>query len=808
MNETQIRRILVVDDDDAIKNLILENSVLGVALVRNRRFEWANRRLAELIGLPLEQLRGSSTRVLYPSDEAFDTFGSELYRELSQNGRSDNILQLRRNDGSNFWCRFVGQALDAASPQNGSIWLLEDISARKEAEEKLRLQTSALEAADNGILITDRAGKILWVNPAFERLTGYPAREAVGHPVSLLKSGKHDRSFYQNLWKTILSGNVWHGELINRRKDASLYHEEMTVTPVYGDSDRIQHFIAIKRDISMRKKAEQELARERDLLQSLMDNLPDYIYFKDARSRFTRINLAQARHLGLQHPAEAIGRTDMDFFPVNTARQKFTDEQRLIVTGKSILGLVEAVETPAGRIWLSSTKVPVRDKEGNITGLVGISRNITDIKLAEEQFRAQQESFRTLADNVPDAVARIGRDLRFVYGNRALAKDLGLEPPGFLGKTGRELGLPEHQEWEIALKRVFDTGSSSHFEFHFPGPGGLQYRETRLVAELSSDGEVEFVLAVTRDVTEQRRAQDEQRMMESQLRQAQKLESIGRLAAGIAHEINTPMQYVGDNTRFLSDSYQTIQGVLDCYETLLTAVKNNAVTPELISDIEECLSASDLPYLHAQVPAAIQESLEGVGRVSKIVQAMKEFSHPGRKERSPADLNKAVESTVTVARNEWKYVAETKLDLDPELPLVPCFLGEFNQCILNLIVNGAHAIGDVVKETPGTKGLITIQTRRDGNFVEIRVSDTGTGIPESARSHIFEPFFTTKGVGKGTGQGLSMVYNSIVKRHGGVARFETEIGKGTTFILRLPMTLPPGPEKNGAIRPSAPEAKP
>jgi signal transduction histidine kinase len=176
-----------------------------------------------------------------------------------------------------------------------------------------------------------------------------------------------------------------------------------------------------------------------------------------------------------------------------------------------------------------------------------------------------------------------------------------------------------------------------------------------------------------------------------------------------------------------------------------------------------------------------------VGRVTKIVRAMKEFSHPGGKEKTPADLNKAVETTATVARNEWKYVADLKLELDPALPFVPCFLGEINQAVLNLIVNAAHAIADAIKSTPEAKGLITVQTLRDGEHVQISVTDTGTGIPEAARPKIFEPFFTTKDVGRGTGQGLAMVYGSVVKRHGGTVTFETEIGQGTTFTIRLPV---------------------
>lgn len=289
------------------------------------------------------------------------------------------------------------------------------------------------------------------------------------------------------------------------------------------------------------------------------------------------------------------------------------------------------------------------------------------------------------------------------------------------------------------------------------------------------------------DISVRKSVELEQQKMEVQLRQAQKLEAIGQLAAGIAHEINTPTQYVGDNTRFFKDSFENIRKVLKSHEELIEAAKKNAVTPEVLERAQTILAESDLEYLFEQVPAAINETLEGVERVTKIVRAMKEFSHPGGKEKSPADLNKAIESTVTVARNEWKYLADMTLNFDPHLPSVPCFLGEFNQVILNLVINASHAIADVVKEQPNTKGKITISTRRDGDAVEVRVGDSGTGIPENVRARIFEPFFTTKPVGKGTGQGLSIVYTNIVKKHGGSVTFETQPGQGTTFIIRLPL---------------------
>ena len=195
----------------------------------------------------------------------------------------------------------------------------------------------------------------------------------------------------------------------------------------------------------------------------------------------------------------------------------------------------------------------------------------------------------------------------------------------------------------------------------------------------------------------------------------------------------------------------------------------------------------DTGYLMEEIPKAIDQTLEGITRVSTIVSAMKEFSHPDTKEKIPLDLNHAINSTITVARNEWKYVADLETEFDPSLPLISCLPGEFNQVILNLIVNASHAISDVVKKGGPEMGKIKVQTRNCPEWAEILIQDTGTGIPEKARSRIFDPFFTTKAIGKGTGQGLAIARSVIVDKHGGSIHFETEEGKGTTFIIRLPL---------------------
>jgi len=278
----------------------------------------------------------------------------------------------------------------------------------------------------------------------------------------------------------------------------------------------------------------------------------------------------------------------------------------------------------------------------------------------------------------------------------------------------------------------------------------------------------------------------ERNQLELQLAQARKLESIGQLAAGIAHEINTPIQYVGDNVHFLRDAFKDLQSLVSFHDRLYSDARAGTVSPRTIAEMEELERRIDLPYLSAEIPKAIEQSSEGVQRVAKIVRAMKEFSHPGSEDKKATDLNRAIESTITVSRNEWKYVAEMNTELDPALPPVPCLVGELNQVFLNLIVNAADAIREA-NTGRETKGSITVTTRIAGDFVEIRIRDSGTGIPEAIRTRIFDPFFTTKQVGKGSGQGLAIARNVVVKKHGGSIRFETEAGKGTTFIIRLPI---------------------
>jgi signal transduction histidine kinase len=366
---------------------------------------------------------------------------------------------------------------------------------------------------------------------------------------------------------------------------------------------------------------------------------------------------------------------------------------------------------------------------------------------------------------------------------------MGLSLEEALGNGWRQAvhaddGVEVFKDWQEAVVE----GKEFEREFRLRTPQGqVHWVHVRSAAKRDNRGVTGYVGMMT-DITDRKNSEEERQRMEIQLRHAQKMESIGQLAAGIAHEINTPTQFIGDNTRFIRDSFGDLKPLLDAQTRLLAAARVGPVPAGLLVEVETAARNADVDYLSEEIPKALGQSLDGIERVTNIVRAMKEFSHPGATEKTALDLNRAIESTLTVCCSEWKYVADVASDFDAGLPPVPVLPGEFNQVVLNIIINATHAIADVVGDGSNGKGKITVSTRRDGDWVEVRIGDSGTGIPEHARQRVFDPFFTTKGVGKGTGQGLAIAHSVVVEKHGGTIHFETETGKGTTFIIRLPLT--------------------
>ena len=415
--------------------------------------------------------------------------------------------------------------------------------------------------------------------------------------------------------------------------------------------------------------------------------------------------------------------------------------------------------------------------------------NLTELKLrlrAACRVLQAEERHRVIAESASDGIVTFGADNCVQYANPVAASIFGCERRELAGADFGCL-VPDYPRYCLETMNP-DGGARESERSRSWGPiemAGRHRSGRQLILDISfsESGPAYpnlFTTAVIRDVT-CRRAEERKQA------QAKKLESIGQLAAGIAHEINTPIQYTSDNLRFVEQSLTTLRQFLHAYERLLAACKNGAPTAPVVGEIEELARVSNYAYMRQETPAAIVDALEGVQRVAEIVRALNEFSHPGNIDRAPTDLNRVIDVTVLVSRNRWKDVADLYRDMDPHLPMVTCVAGEVSQVFLNLIVNAADAVAEALNGSEARKGAIWISSRHDGAFVEIRVRDSGTGIPAAVRPRIFDPFFTTKDVGRGSGQGLAIAHAIIVERHHGTIEFETEVGKGTTFVVRLPI---------------------
>ncbi len=440
--------------------------------------------------------------------------------------------------------------------------------------------------------------------------------------------------------------------------------------------------------------------------------------------------------------------------------------------------------------WFELSVSPVKDSLGQVVQVVHLMVDITLKKKAELALQQSEELTRRFLNAVPHGVFILDREGKPHYANDRSKEILG---KGIIEDTSTSQLGDVYQAYlagtedpypadEMPVVRALGGESSTIDDMIIERPEGTIPLEVTGAPVTDEYGRTTHAMAVFQDISRRRE-------LERQLVHAQKMESIGQLAAGIAHEINTPVQYVSDNTEFLKLAFSRVMKVVDTLRGLCHAAEEGEEDPNRFKTARKALKKNKIEYLTKEVPRAIEQSLEGLEHIAEIVGAMKEFSHPSPSEKELVNLNHIIETTLTVARNEWKYVADSKLELDPALPSIPGLRNELSQVILNLIVNASHAIGDMVEDT-GNKGMIQISTRKLDDWAEIRISDTGTGIPEEHMEKVFDPFFTTKKVGKGTGQGLAISHSIIVDKHDGRIRVESTVGQGTTFTIHLPYAEP------------------
>ncbi|MHC9544532.1 MAG: PocR ligand-binding domain-containing protein [Vulcanimicrobiota bacterium] len=703
-------------------------------------------------------------------------------------------------------------------------------TVRSRTEELRLMQTCIYNAAD-AIYWIDESGRFLYVNDAACKMLKYSQEELASLRITDIDTSMTDESWlsFWNLVKHAGSATIQTG---HRNRFGSIINIEISST--YHKSDTKPCLFLFARDISERAKAIEELRQNEIRAKALLEISQLSAYSFEEIYEFTLRAALEitGSSIGLIGFSSDDGKsaTINTWSCNNTADYKniekplsFNIEQRGILgeslrLRKPFIANNEneiqhtSLAMPSGHIKFARLiSIPVfddrnlalivalADKKGDYTEsdvtqtilLFDGMWHIVRQKRAELALKKNEERYALAITGSNTGVwdVDLTRDIGYFSSN--VNEWLGIEDKEIypFSVIYPSIVYPDDREKRAQILRNHMAGKGPYVgEYRVVTSSGatLWFNVKGESVRDESGKPVRMVGSVT-DITERVEAELQHKQMEMQLMHAQKLESIGQLAAGIAHEINTPIQYVGDNTRFLSDSFNDIINALNECRAMITQCAADSGMAEKARAVENVLEAADIPYLIEEIPTAISQNLEGIRHISRIVMAMKEFSHPDSDEIVLINLNSSIESTITVARNEWKYVAALETELDGTLPHVPCKPGAINQVVLNLIINAAHAIGDKINQEIQEKGVIRVKTCHSGNFAEIRVSDTGTGIPEKYHSRIFDPFFTTKMVGKGTGQGLSIVYNVVVKQHKGTITFETEEGKGTEFIVRLPL---------------------
>ena len=545
-----------------------------------------------------------------------------------------------------------------------------------ELRRKVILYSVAMTQIPLGVAITDEKGIIEYTNPAFTALTGYTECETKGQSTSILKSGKQSQEFYQNFWDTINAGRIWQGEFINKKKSGELYTEYCIVSPISGRNNLITHFIAIKQDLTQRKKEQQALAESEQSFQELADLLPQPVFEVDLNMHISFSNKAGLELYGYKKEVLEHGFNSLRLFaPEEHARVQKNIIARLHGT------LVENHEYIA--IKSDGTTFPILlytatiIRNGHPIGIRGIGLDITERKLTEETLR---ELNQTLEERVEERT----RELKFTHQQMALQE---------------------------------------------------------------------------------------------------KLASIGQLSAGLAHEINNPINFVRINLATLRENITDMHKMLQEYRDLYQPTDDSAPMSKELQKIKALEKELDIDGVLSSIPEIFAESERGFDRVSTIIRSMRNFSFQHAiDERVLFDINTGIRDALIITRNEYRYYATVETFLE-EVPLIPCNPEQINQVLLNLIINSSHAIA---MQKRADKGHITIQTSYDNDFVNCTIADDGPGIPDEIIRRIFEPFFTTKEPGKGTGLGLSISYDIITHKHDGKLTVSCPKEGGTVFSIQLP----------------------
>ena len=713
------------------------------------RFLVANCGLAQLVGVKTpNDLLGKTDFDFFPKELATAFFNDE--QAIMQSGKP--LLSQEEDSmdsaGNAKWTLTSKVPLrDKNGQVIGIVGIGRDITEQKRAEEALRASEERyrrfMERNTAGAVINTLDGRLLQVNDAVTRTLGYGSiQEILTHNMSELYADPNDRATMVRLLKEKKSLSNY--ELRFKRKDGVAIPVLANISLVEDGEDVIEGTFV---DISASKQALDALSEEQALLRTLIDNMPDCIYVKDIASRFLVANCGVAQFMGAKTPDDLLGKTDFNFYPKEIATAFFNDEQEVMRSGKVLINREEASVDSAGNAkWLLTSKVPLRDPDGHVIGIVGVGRDITIRKRAEKELGESEERFKKAFYSSPEGMSITTLShKRIIEVNDAALRICGYERSEVIGKTARELDIWANPGEVSTLLRENGVYGSVRDKKTGIRTKSEIVRQVLVSAEIIQSQGEPCLLIIFRDVTEQE-------TLENQFRQAQKMEAVGRLAGGIAHDFNN------------------LLSVILGYSDLL--LETLPPTDPSSKKIEQIHKAGQ--------------------RAAGLTRQLLAFSRQQVLQLSILDLNTVVTDIDKMLRRMIGEDVEVITLLGSELGRVKADVGQVEQVLMNLSINARDAMP--------RGGRLTIETAnaevddayaqhhmpmKPGLYVLLSVTDSGVGMDASVQAHLFEPFFTTKELGKGTGLGLSTVYG-IIKQSGGFIWVYSEPGRGTTFKVYFP----------------------
>lgn len=715
---------------------LVESAPVGiVAYADQGKIIYTNPALLKLMGAKSqEELIGrSAIEFIHPEDQ--ELAKNRIKRHLAGEIMKPTEERIIKPDGNIIVAEINARPI-FLNGKRAVIAFITDITQREQEEKLLQIQSAALNAAANAIVITDIDGNIQWVNPAFSNLTGYSREEVIGKNPRTLKSGKQDRSFYEDLWQTILAGRAWHNELINKRKDGTLYVEEMTITPVRDEAGRITNFVGIKQNVTERKQAAE---RFKNLIEQSNDAI--YLLYKN---KFELVNRRFTEMFG--YTLEECNRPDFNFMNLVAPESRSLILQRMedVKQGQPVPDVYEfiAISKSGKRIICEASISYIQYKDG--VASQGIIRDITERRISEEEIRKLSEALK----QSPIAVVIINKNLFIEYINPAFSKNYGYSEDEVLGKKpfefvfkGDTSNLIQEIQTTIKKHKIWQN------ELQLKKKDNSSFFAKIMLAPIHNNGDLlTHYLILIEDITEKRR-------LEKQFLQAQKMEAVGRLAGGIAHDFNNLLTVINGYSELLIK----MAGSQHPWFEKIAQIKK-------AGERASALTSQLLAFSRKQI---IQPKLLNLNHVLHDLEKM---------------LKRLIGEDIELQIFYYEHLGNIKADPT-----------QIEQVIMNLIVNARDAMPKGGKLTIELKNQFIdsnfIQKHAgisEGWYVKMSIIDTGIGMNQETMKHIFEPFFSTKEKGKGTGLGLATVYG-IVKQNKGYIQVYSEVGHGTVFHVYFPI---------------------